>query len=824
MNVLSSNFRSIATLSADECRNYSPFIPSQPIYLRGDHVLNVSWVASDNVGFREFYVGTVIEQNYTGVTSQIEYSETAGQTHFSIYDPYLIANGNTFYISVKSADVALHELRLDIGPIIVDVSPPIVNGTLSAVQAGGHMTVTWQEGTFYDEESMEPIQLEYAIGRSEFSEDIQYFRSIPSSDPAHCSTPYCFTIDLASLGSAIISGHDYIITVRAINSAGLMSYSTSDPPFTYTYGLPSVGVVFDIDSTLLPELIDGISYHDLDVDVLLDPSELGARWAGFLHPHLNVTFSVSLGTQPFSEDVVAMTTVGENTSYVFDGAYLNHSTTYYITVSAENSIGQISATSDGVLVLRELGKYLPDVAVYDGLSEVDIDYQASSSSASAHWVFPASIRSYVSHYMLALMRVVDDANFSLEQISEFQNVARRSSGSLANLQLMAGEKYVAAVKACFAGSCLDAVYSDGFQLSLPPSVASSLAISAMYSSANLDVKYGISSSGYLEISWDPFHDPQLAYYEWALGTGQLGSELLIYWTRTEWFETSVSLHVNATISLHTANIVTVKGYNTAGLYSTLSTELRWRLEDGEVVPQSSVPLSPLTVVDIDESEVERLATFDWRQRQFREWDPVDLQYSRAPDSLSGAWPNLRYMRYDYSISTTPTYRSCNSPESIACGETIANSVTVRGLPLIHGQRYYFCVRGVRGDAIHVTPATPPVFTSCSNGITVDLTPPTGGCVHVITPSLLDAPAEGDIITASGSGSGGGELRPLLERGRECVYLNVSTFQSSTSELFIGWDHFTDVEQYSTAVHVSGVAYYEYAVGELTDVKFLVNVV
>ena len=814
INLLFSYFSSIATLPADECRNYSPFIPSQPTYLRGDDALNVSWYASDNVGFREFYVGIVPEQNYTGATSQIECSKTGGQMHFSIYNPDLIANGNTFYISVKSADVALHEVRLDIGPIIVDVSPPVVNGTLSAVQAGGHMIVTWQEETFYDEESREPLQLEHAIGRSEFSEDVRYFQPIPSPDPAYCSTPYCFTIDLASLGSSIISGHDYIITIRAINSAGLMSYSTSDPPFTYTYGPPSVGVVFDIDSALSPELIDGINYYDLDVDVLLDPSELGARWAGVLHPHLNVTFSVSLGTQSFSQDVVAMTTVGENTSYVFDGTYLNHSTTYYITVSAENSVGQVSATSDGVLVLRDLGIYLRDVTVYDGLFEVDVDYQASSTSASTHWVFPASISSYVSHYKLALMRLVDNTNFTLEQISEFQNVGLQSFGSLANLQLVAGEKYVAAVKACFAGSCLDPVYSDGFQLSLPPSsMASSLTISAVYSPANLDMEYGISSSGYLEISWNQFHDPQIAYYEWALGTGESGSELLIYWTRTEWFETSVSVNVNATISLHTANVVTVKGYNTAGLYSSLSTELRWRLDDGEVVPQTSVPLSPLTVVDIDESEVEQLATSDWRQRQFREWDPVDLQYSRSPDSLSGAWPNLRYMRYDYSISTTPTYQSCDSPESIACGETIVNSVTVRGLSLIHGQRYYFCVRGVRGEAIHVTSATPPVFTSCSNGITVDLTPPTGGCVHIITPSLLDAPAQDDIITGSGSGSGG-ELRPLLERGRECMYLNGSTFQSSTSELFIGWDQFADVEQYSTAVHVSGVAFYEYAIGEL----------
>ena len=795
--------RSVAMVTSEVCQTSSPFAVSQPVYLRGDHTLNVSWYATDNVGFREFYIGVVSENNFTGNSDEIEYFPTGGQTHFSILDPELISNGNIFYLSLRSADVALHEVRLDIGPIIVDISPPFVNGSLDVRQSGDHVIVTWQDGTFYDEESLEPLQLEYAIGHSPLSEDIEPFLPLPLPDPTYCSTPNCFILDPTTLSVSLLSGHNYAVTIRAINNAGLMSYSTNDPPFTYTYGLPSVGVVFDIDSTLSPELIDGVNYNSLDVDVLLDPSQLGARWKGFHHAHLNITFSISLGTQPYTQDVVAMTTVSEDTSYVFDGIYLNHSVTYYTTVVAENSVGHVNATSDGVLVLRRLADSLQYATVYDGLFDVDVDYQASSSAATAHWFFPSNIHTYASHYMLALMKIVNHDTFTLEQISDFQNIGLQVSGGIANLQLETGEQYVAAVKACFAERCLSPVYSDGFQVSVPPSTG---LLSAEYTPDDLNVEYGYSTFGHLDISWDSFGDPQMAYYEWTLGTGELGSELLIYWTQTEWFETSVSVDVNVTVSLHTPNIVTVKGYNTAGLYSTISTELRWRVNN-EILPQSSVPRTPLVVLDIHESEVEPLATLDWRQRHHREWNPADLQYTGSPDSLSGAWPNLRYMRYDYSISTTPTYQSCDSSRSVACGETIANSVTVRGLSLTDGQRYYFCVRAFRGEAIHVTTDTPSVFTSCSNGITVDLTPPTGGCVHIVAPSL---DSQGDTL---GSGSASSGLRPLLDVSRECVQSNESTFQSSVSELFLGWSQFMDIEEYSNIEHVSGVAYYEYAIGE-----------
>ena len=64
----------------------------------------------------------------------------------------------------------------------------------------------------------------------------------------------------------------------------------------------------------------------------------------------------------------------------------------------------------------------------------------------------------------------------------------------------------------------------------------------------------------------------------------------------------------------------------------------------------------------------------------------------------------------------------------------------------------------------------------------------------------------------GSGGEPSSLGPLLPTSHECA-TNRSQLQVSTSEVHIIWNQFLDVEQYGTAVHTTGVARYEYAVGE-----------
>ena len=49
------------------------------------------------------------------------------------------------------------------GPVRVDISPPVVNGSLDVGRGHDYVTVTWEESTFTDEESL-VVAMEYSIG------------------------------------------------------------------------------------------------------------------------------------------------------------------------------------------------------------------------------------------------------------------------------------------------------------------------------------------------------------------------------------------------------------------------------------------------------------------------------------------------------------------------------------------------------------------------------------------------------------------------------------------------------------------------------------
>lgn len=794
------------TFDPTECSQYSAFLPSVT-YLTSDFLLNATWVARDDTGIRSFMFGIISAEDFDR-GSPIVYYPTAGQSHFSIHDADIIAAGNTFYVSVLAVDVSQRQTTVTAGPILVDLTPPLLNGSLQVERSGRHVIVTWDQVTFTDDEDINPVsQFEYAIGRTEFGVQIQPFTSLPPTSLEFCSTPYCVAIDTNF--TPLLSGHQYFVTVKARNSAGLVTMATV--AYTHISAAPSTGLVWDIDTSLEFDIAaSGISSHDLDVDLLVDPLELATTWRGFDHAHLNTSYSVGLGSQPGLDNVSSFASVGQRNSYTFTGVGLVHGERYYVTVVAENEYGSSSATSDGVLVLQDIGQTVMDYAtVFDGGAESDLDYQASTTFAAARWFFPEALSPYISHYRWAVYRAEDGDMESLAEVKPFENVGSRLLAASGGVQLLEGELYVSAVQACHFTACLPAVYSDGFRVATPPEATY---VRAMYTPLQLDAQYGTSSVGILEISWGTFIDPEIVYYEWSLGTGEPGHELVIYWNRVSEMWNEISVVVNETISLHTPNTVTVRGYNNAGLYSNTSTQLQWEI-DGQALPQEAVPRSRLAVVDIPASQVPELQTTDWRELEYREWDLSDLEYSNSRDSLSAAWPDLRYTSYSYSISTSQSYQPCGSAQDPACGTTIANAVTVSNLDLTDGQRYYFCVQALREDAIHETSSTPSVLVACSNGITVDFSPPLGGCVQIIPPRLSE---EGDI--SSGGGPSG--FVPLYDTVRECSAS--SRFQAATSEIRIVWDQFVDVERSGNAVHASGVAYYEYALGTFAGASDVVG--
>lgn len=152
-----------SSVSADICLTSSPFPAAQLTLVTRDHTLNLSWAASDNVGLREFYIAIVSAENYTGNGMGMEFKATAGQTHYSISDSNVLVNGNAFFVFLRAEDVTLHTVNLILGPLLVELTPPLINGSLYVEQRDGHVIVTWSEDTIIEEEG--PIIIRYALGR-----------------------------------------------------------------------------------------------------------------------------------------------------------------------------------------------------------------------------------------------------------------------------------------------------------------------------------------------------------------------------------------------------------------------------------------------------------------------------------------------------------------------------------------------------------------------------------------------------------------------------------------------------------------------------------
>ena len=651
------------------------------------------------------------------------------------------------------------------------------------------------------------IFLSVSSGTTEYGTQVQSFTPIPSLPSPHCTTPHCLTITTST--PPLLTGHTYYVTLHAQNAAGLSSHKALEG-FLFIHGPPSPGRIVDLDpQAVLNSSNTCASYLHLDTDLIVDSDWFVANWEGFTHPHLNTTFSVGLGSIPGLDNVVPFINASNESQHVFANVSLAHGDRYYVTVLATNEYGSTTASSDGFLYLSDLKIVASLLVVADGNADKnDLDYQFSTSSLSGLWSFESSLAVHVSHYEWAVYRR-DSMIISLEMVRQYENVGLQLSATTGGLKLNHDDVYIIAVQACLASPtplCLSPVYSDGVRVLNHPQATS---LTATYTPLEWNADYATSSYGRLDMEWSPFEDTRMAYYEWAVGTREPGYELLTEWTRVDWHTREVTAFINASISLHKLHTVTLQGYNAAGLYSRVGAGLYWNV-NGETVAQELVPRKKLVVFDIPHSLVPDLATTDWRQLEHVEWDPtgMELDYTSSAHTLSAAWPDLRYTLYNYSVSTTPTFMSCDSPDNVACGATIANSISIPNLELENGKRYYVCVRGRRENAIHPSPSTPSTLTACSNGVTVDLSPPIGGCVEIRS-SFPDQ--NGTEFGSGGSASGSG-LDVLIPYDTECA-TNGTLFQVSTSDLHIVWSPFQDVEWYGDLLHATGVAYYEYAVGK-----------
>lgn len=627
------------------------------------------------------------------------------------------------------------------------------------------------------------------LGRSPYGSEISEFTPINFASSADCPNDYhCFTVNTSLL--QLLDGHSYYFPVRVTNMACLSSMVSSEE-YVHISAVPLIGFVLDVDLSREFDLSSGRSLHMEDIDVAVMVDTVSARWDCCTD---GVVYAIGLGSAPGMDDIVNFTTSTAQGIHSFTNAPLIDGVTYYTTVVATNSFGPAVASSDGVLILQTAQQDVRRYAlVLDGHNSDsgDIMTQASHTHAVARWHFPGTVTPYISHYRWALMAAINGSRQQLEVVRDYENVGDTRQATAAGLLLVRNQLYISAVQACHLSDCLMPVYSNGFYVAAAPIPQS---VAATYNPV----------LGTIQASWEPFVDPQLKYYEWSITEELAGNNLLLLWQRVKGDVTTLSYLLNDSVSYSPGQhiVFTLRGVNEAGLDASISTSVNW-IVDGEEVTQDMVLFDPPIVYDILENDVRIAADVsDWSELEHYAVNLRDIDYIGSNSVLYASWPALRYQVYSWSMSENDSYQDCDSPFSIACGSTIANFVVIEGLNLTHGHTYYTCIQAtIDNIVIPNTVSVPRTLTACSDGVTVDLAPPTPGCVQIAVPDYNEGLEFGSAV--------GGSDGDLLEDSVMCE--NVGGFQASNSELVLRWDNFTGVD---TTYHITSITHYEYAVGKL----------
>ncbi|XP_022088109.1 uncharacterized protein LOC110977889 isoform X2 [Acanthaster planci] len=796
-DVTASEARSQQDIS---CQDFSGF--EEKLFLPTHKHMTVSWSGEDlESSIYDYEIG--LSSDLSNLTPDlVTFVSTSGHDRFVMYHPH-ISHGSVFYLVLQAINKAQVSTTKAIGPIVVDTTPPTFVGRVSVRADDDHLIAEWGDDGFIDDEDT-GLRYQVAIGQHRGGTETHSYQEEDDLQIGPCLLrTSCAAFSLADLGWRLHGDHEYYVSVRAQNGAGLVAVGIS-PVYRHIVQLPSVGVVLDVAP--LGEAPDGTLGVAKDIDVQMDTTSISARWYGFEHPHLDINYEIAVGSEGGTSDISGgLIDVGSATFYRLEGLTLTSLKTYYVTVRATSDTGSVNVTSDGVKVIRE-GLILDGTAVKDGLGchregdevlsngssdadppcQDDIPHQSSTSDISARWTIPEMLLPFVTHVLWAVEEEVetytDDEVAMSEwiQVIDYQDLGMAFQHVEAGVRLRDGAHIRSKLKFCHGSVCFLPVTSDGFWvLSRPPEVG-------QVTVSDVRLADGLTN---LSVIFQPFvHEyvrrgdqrELMDGYQWRIAVA--GGAVLSAWNLAgDVVIAGETAHFIATyngqLDRRVCHQLSLRGFNKAGLSSTASTQL----------PDCAVLSAPNIVIDADHEVVLELNAA---------WHEPDRDYVLSRTFLAAVWPQLRHRAYvwaavqdigtaDFGNLDQGLHFPCEHPMAEACGETDKEFVNIPGLSLQHSNRYRVCVHANQVVIEHETwNQTLPSVSSCSDGVVVDTTPPIAGSVRM-----------------------GWQQR--------------QKFQRSSSELVLHWESFTDSEEHGSSWQHTGIQYYEYAVGSSrgsSDVK------
>ncbi|XP_078334035.1 uncharacterized protein LOC111124258 [Crassostrea virginica] len=799
------------------CANSSGSPSSLSPMLSKSSMLYVSWVPVDIVGGVHDYELGLSSTAGSPAPDILAFRSTKQHPH--IHLPHAdVPDGTEFYIMIKTTSKANVEGIQSVGPCFMDTTPPEFTGTITVSHVNGFLVASWAVGAFADAQEPYQLDLQFAIGHSSGQTDVQTY--LPLRSGGSCvvgSPPTCTAIAVSDMKWRLHGHQTYYVTIKAENSAGLATFAVSEP-YVHDVELASEGLVFDIQAFSLNKK----SFTDIDdVDFTTTSTSLTARWEGFAHPHLNVTYKFQAGTTPGGADTVSSVDVGMADTYSATGLTLQAFKTYYVTVTAVTLVGVVTVTSDGVTVVREAA-VLSGIVINDGepcnmtvdngtlfkhhfednrkRCEVDIDYQASTNTLSAYWTVPSNMTFYT-----------PDTHFAVEEMSpvgnlwsmfrDYEHIRKHNEAKVTSLDMKPGRSYRVAVKLCAITTCYEPLYSDGVMILSSPPTQGKITVEHQ----NISLSGGQYEK--IVVNMDKFYDPDIVdaidkyavidKYEWAItDNSHIGR------THTKWNEIynvtetqtgkgmQFDVELDGEFDFSKCRRFAVRGYNKAKLFSSLSVDIKDCQAFDPLLIRPNYVLDSVGKPDADRDGYGLPVFLEKNAR----WQEPDKDYTPNMNYLSAVWPQLRYRAYVVAVLNARTMDSttyyqqinalslpdpCSHPDAINCtrveGKEFVNFKFEPG-ELVHGEKYTICIHTEYTEIqFEMWKQILPELNTCSDGIVVDLTPPTPGKVWI-----------GNVQGTS--------------------------YQTSTTEIYINWETFNDVEELRDISHSSGIQNYELGIG------------
>ncbi|XP_046543946.1 uncharacterized protein LOC124254113 [Haliotis rubra] len=800
-------------LSNTECDSLMalPATFTNTLYVYKEHHLYVNWTGSDtDSGIYDYELGLTSDPSVETAPDILPYTSTHHHPQYQGFHPRL-SEGQRFYIAIKAINKAgLKSIKV-IGPVVVHTTYPGFSGVVRVRVGSSHLLAQWSDNAFSDPETAY-LKYEVAVGSEDNRTTVFPFTALQSGEGCTLtSPPTCTAVALTDLHWDLHHSHTYLVSVRVTNIVGLSTVAVSEP-YVHDVALPSRGVVEDVIPASEEALFDMKAFEDTDHQV--STSVLRARWYGFDTGVSAVTYKVGIGSRPSQTDVKELVSVGNKLQHEFSGLSLEENMKYFVTVVAAAEGGEITASSDGVTIVRS-NVDVTDVTIRDGpgcsdsgiehlagqenqqVCTNDIAYQVSPSTYSAHWARSAVSKQRYPDVYWSLQEKFPRSDGLWHDVRDYEHLGTSEKIAVGGVALEPGQTYRAAVKFCAGKVCTNPIHSDGVTVIHHPPAPGSLALTYQESGGG---------QAQIQVTMTRFRDPDIPVesesfdvmdkYEWGLTDDSHSSKLFHNWQKVDAESITTDgnkIRFQITLPHHLTFIkcrrLAVRGYNHVGLYSTVSADVKdCRAFD----PLNIVPAVVIDAIGKAKSSDEG---YSISLVQNNRWVHDDVDYTPYKNILSAVWPTLRHRNYTWAVvsgdqvdpsshykkdSLMTVTDPCSMPDVVRCGQTADEFLNVDlsdGSYLQHGKRFYVCIHAdEKYTQFEKWPFPLAEVNACSDGITVDLTPPTAGTVRI------------------------GGLTGM--------------YQVSTTEVEVRWTGFTDVEEQKSASHWSGIASYQVAIGSV----------